>query len=154
MKKLRLSEIIREHRAAKGWTITDLANASCVDKSTISRIENEITTDPQVAILQKLSGALGYSFKELSNYISDSDDESVEKLADNSYGQEVSIDDVEKTLLFLKELIQFGCPVRLSEFKGLIKNKEDIPRIERYLEAMIWNIGEIKKEIYNGNNKT
>jgi transcriptional regulator with XRE-family HTH domain len=59
-----LSATLRAARAARGMTVTALAEASGVSRAMIAKIERD-EAQPTAALLGRLSGALGMTLSEL-----------------------------------------------------------------------------------------
>ena len=56
---VRLAARLSALRAARGWTLDQLAAASGVSRAALSRLENAEVTDPGVDLMRRIAGELG-----------------------------------------------------------------------------------------------
>lgn len=66
----RLAERLRSLRAARGWSLDELAQASGVSRATLSRIENA-EVSPTASVLGKLGAAHGLTMSRLMHMVDD-----------------------------------------------------------------------------------
>lgn len=133
----RFGSYLKQIREEKGWSINQLAHASEISGSQISRIENGLRGIPKPQTLHKIADALEISYEELMNKAGYLQMDAIhdEQLAIPEWATSKDKRDFKKMLEDDGELM----------FDGIPLDQDDKQRIKDVLTGLFWEAKQMNK---------